>query len=368
MPGTSKRSGELHMTSPEIVETWNGPGRTDAALTTVLPRHNGAHPVPGSRTGFEHWYFDAHLDDGHTIIGFLNLRRPEEPAMVAKPSVEILIYAPDGTRRQIFKRYSKKESSASMSHCDVRVGPNHAWAEFPPDSLPIHHLSLSEENVTFDLRFHNELPSWMPGEGETLFGETDVFGWVVAAPRARVEGSITIGARTKAVSGRGYADHNWGAGDMKSVIDRWHWGRLYDDDYSLLYALVKTQERLDAHESRPMMLAYKGEVILSSGEAEVSEGPMKYNAIANREYPEWLKIEIPGVVKLVLTVETVVHAHDLLDDVPVAGHKVFRPLLYRLVGHPGYFRFDSTFELTVVRDGVTDVRTGRTLHELVALN
>lgn len=356
------------MSAPEIVETWNGPGRRDARLTDVHPRHNAAHPVPGSRSGFEHWYFDAHLDDGHTIIGFLNLRRPEEPALVAKPSVEILIYAPDGSRRQIFVRHSKKDATASIAACDVVVGPNHAWAEFPADGLPIHHLYLSEEDVTFDLRFHNELPSWMPGEGETLFGGTDVFGWVVAAPRARVEGSITIAGRTTAVTGRGYADHNWGAGDMKRVIDRWHWGRLYDDDYSLLYALVKTQARLGAHESRPLMLAYKGEIILSSGEADVTEGPMVFNEIANRSYPAWLRIEVPGQVSLLLTVQNVVHAHDLLDDVPVAGHRVFRPLLYSLVGHPGYFRFDSTFVLTVVRDGVTETRTGRTLHELVALN
>ncbi|MGB3771073.1 MAG: lipocalin-like domain-containing protein [Rhodococcus sp. (in: high G+C Gram-positive bacteria)] len=356
------------MSLPEIVETWNGPGRTDGRLTEVHPRHNAAHPVPGSRTAFEHWYFDAHLDDGRTIIGFLTLRRPEEPALVSKPSVEMLVYSPDGTRRQVMTRYSKKEASASIVQCEVNVGRNHAHAEFPEGGLPIHHLYMSEEGMTFDLRFHNELPSWMPGEGETFFGKTEVFGWVVGSPRARVEGSITVDGKTTEVTGRGYADHNWGAGDMKRVIDRWHWGRLYDDDYSLLYALVKTQKRLGRHESRPLMLAYRGEVILSSGEAEVTEGPMQHNEIANRSYPEWLRIEVPGKVTLLLTVKEIVHAHDLLDDIPVAGHKMFRSTLYRVVGHPGYFRFHSTFELTVVRDGVTETRTGDTLHELVALN
>jgi len=353
--------------TPEIVETWNGPGRRDGVLTRVLPRHNGAHPVPGSRSGFEHWYFDAHLDDGHTVIGFLNLRRPEEPAFVARPSVEILIYAPDGTRRQVFARYRRRDARAAIGECDVRVGRSHAHAEFPADSLPIHHVYLSEEDVTVDLRFHNELPGWMPGEGETLFGHTDVFGWVVPAPRARVEGTVTVGGRTRTVTGRGYADHNWGAGDMKRVIDRWHWGRLYDDDYSLLYALVRTQDRWAGHESRPLMLARGGEIVLSTGEAEVTEGPAVFDATADRTYPEWLRIVVPDVVDLRLTVTSVVHAHNLLTDVPVAGHPAFRPLLNRMVGHPGYFRFSSTFELTVTLDGVTETRTGSTLHELVAL-
>jgi hypothetical protein len=353
---------------PEIVETWNGPGRSDAVLTNVLPRHNGAHPVPGSKQGFEHWYFDAHLDDGNTIIGFINMRKPEEPAFVAKPSVEILIYSPDGSRRQIIKKYPKKEASASIAACDVRVGPNHAHAEFPPDSLPIHHLHLAEEDVVFDLAFHNELPSWMPGDGETLFGDTDVFGWVVAAPRARITGTITIGGVTTSVTGRGYADHNWGAGDMKRVIDRWHWGRLYDDDYSLLYATVITQKRLGRHQSRPLMLARGGEIVLSTGEAELTEGPAVYNHIAGRSHPEWIRLTVEGTVDLLLTVRSVVHAHDLLDDVPVARTRFAKPLVHKLVGHPGYFRFDSTFELTVTLEGKTETRTGTTLHELVALN
>ncbi|MGU3432538.1 hypothetical protein ACNHUS_05925 [Actinomycetes bacterium M1A6_2h] len=354
-------------TTPEIVETWNGPGNGDAVLTNVLPRHNAAHPVPGSKQGFEHWYFDAHLDNGDIIVGFVNMRRPEEPSLVAKPSVEVLIYSPDGTRRQIFTKYPKKDASASMVKCDVRVGPNRAWAEFPETGLPIHHLHLDEEDVVVDLAFHNELPSWMPGEGETLFGETDVFGWVVAAPRARIAGTITVGGRTTDVTGRGYADHNWGAGDMKRVIDRWHWGRLYDDDFSLLYAIVITQERLGGHRSTPLMLAYRGTVILSTGDVTLTEGPLRFDSTAGRNYPEWIRLTVPDKVDLLLTVEKVVHAHDLLDDVPVARTKALKPLVHKLVGHPGYFRFDSRFELTVTVDGIEETRTGRTLHELVAL-
>ena len=66
--------------------------------------------------------------------------------------------------------------------------------------------------------------------------------------------------------------------------------------------------------------------------------------------------------------QAVLHGHDLLSDIPVVGSKVLRPLVSRLVGHPGYFRFESDFRLSVTRDdGRVDVRTGTTLHELVAL-
>ena len=48
--------------------------------------------------------------------------------------------------------------------------------------------------------------------------------------------------------------------------------------------------------------------------------------------------------------------------IPFAHHGV-----NKLLGHPGYFRFLSDFELTVVVDGEKFTERGTTLHELVAL-
>ena len=52
------------------------------------------------------------------------------------------------------------------------------------------------------------------------------------------------------------------------------------------------------------------------------------------------------------------HAHDLLDDVPVVRSRLVKPLVNKLVGHPGYFRFESDFDLTVIVDGEKFERTG----------
>lgn len=95
---------------------------------------------------------------------------------------------------------------------------------------------------------------------------------------------------------------------------------------------------------------------------------MLYSDVAHREYPQWIRLTVDGVVDLRLDVQQVIHAHDLLDDVPVVRSRFVKPILNRIVGRPGYFRFDSTFELTVTLDGVTRTETGRTLHELVALH
>ncbi|WP_405135158.1 lipocalin-like domain-containing protein [Nocardia sp. NBC_01388] len=353
------------MTTTDIVEVWNGPGRRDGHLTTVEPHHNGFHPA-SSKLAFEHWYFDAHLDSGHVVVGFLTKRRPEDlPG--ARPWVEMIVYHPDGTRRQVSKRYPKAAASFSTDAFDVRIGANTARTEFPDTGLPVHHVHLAEGDLVFDLHFHNETPSWMPGKGETRFGATDSFGWVVAAPRARVTGTIQLDGKTLTVTGRGYADHNWGVGDMKKVIERWHWGRLYVEEYSLLFASVLTQPQHGSHDIAPLMLAQDADIILSTGETVLTEGPALFDSTAGREYPQWLELHVPGQLELRLTVESVIHAHDFIDDFPIARTRLIKPLVHRLLGHPAYFRFESAVELTVHTDNGPQRRTGTTLHELVAL-
>ncbi|MTE17345.1 lipocalin-like domain-containing protein [Nocardia aurantiaca] len=349
----------------DIVEAWNGPGRQDAELTNVEPHHNALHPA-ADRLAFEHWYFDARLDTGHVVVGFLTKRRPEDLPN-SRPWVEMIVYFPDGSRRQAAKRYSRAAASFATDTCDVRIGENHAYTEFGDDGMPVHHLRLAEDGLVFDLQFHNETPSWMPGQGETRFDATNSFGWVVGSPRARVTGTVRIDGSVLPGTGRGYADHNWGVGDMKKVIDRWHWGRLYDDDYSLLFANVLTQRQRGGHEIAPLMLARGGDIVMSTGETELTEGPRQFHPVAGRSYPEWIDLHVPDRLDLRLTVESVIHAHDLLDDFPIVRSRLVKPLVQRMIGRPAYFRFESRFEL-IVRDGHdADTRTGTTLHELVVL-
>ncbi|GAC80351.1 Hydroxyneurosporene synthase (CrtC) [Gordonia malaquae] len=350
----------------DVVEAWNGPGRKDGELTAVLPRHNAFH-ARAERSAFEHWYFDAHLDNGYTVVGFLVKRRPEDPPF-ARPWVEVIVYRPDGTRRQIAQRYPSKAAHFSTEEMDVRIGPNSARVIPGEGGLPRYRVILDEDDVRLDLEFVNELPPWMPGRGETLFGDGGVFGWCVGAPRATVAGRMRVGDESWDVVGTGYADHNWGVGAMPKVIEQWHWGRLYTAEYSLLYAVVATQEKYGKLQIAPVMLAKGDSIVLSTGEAVLSEGPNAYDPVARREYPTSITLERPGEFSLTLDVRRVLHAQALLDDVPVIGSALLRPVTDRLIGRPGYFRFESDFTLAVTRDdGSVETVSGTTLHELVGL-
>jgi len=45
-----------------------------------------------------------------------------------------------------------------------------------------------------------------------------------------------------------------------------------------------------------------------------------------------------------------------------------KPLVNRLLGRPGYFRFESEFDLTVRLEDEVLKENGTTLHEMVALH
>jgi hypothetical protein len=346
----------------DVVETWTGPGRRDAAINPLPPAGNAAHLDPHPRA-FEHWYFDAHLDDGHIVVGFLQHRE----LVSRKPGVELHVYAPDGTRREVIRQYPPSAVAASRDRCSISIGPNYATAEFPDGGLPIHRLHLAEEDLEFDLTFHSEVPGWMPGHGRTAYGDTEYFAWAVGAPRARVSGTVRIGDTTLDATGRGYHDHNWGIGDMKRIIDRWYWGRLYAGDLTLVYAAVLTTRRYAASWATPLMVAIGDKVVLSTGEVSVTAGPPVFDRVANRDYPASLRLRSENVVDLALDVRDVIHAHDLLADVPVARSRLVKPVVNRFLARPGYFRFRSDYALAVGLDGQTYERTGSTLHEMVAL-
>lgn len=346
----------------DVVETWTGPGRRDAVIEPLSPAGNAAHLDEHPRA-FEHWYFDAHLDDGHIVVGFLQHRE----LVSRKPGVELHVYAPDGTRREVVRHYPPSAVAASRDRCAVSIGDNHASAEHPDGGLPVHRLYLAEEDLELDLTFHSEVPGWMPGHGRTTYGEHEYFAWAVGAPRARVSGTVRIGGRTLTATGRGYHDHNWGVGDMKRIVDHWYWGRLYTDEYTLVYASVRTTARYGGSLATPLMLARGDGVVLSTGEVEVTAGPPVFDRVANRTYPTTLRLRAGSQLDVTLSVRDVVHAHDLLAGVPIAGRQPVKSVVNRLIARPGYFRFRSDFALSLRLDGEGYQGHGSTLHEMVAL-
>src|SRR5246127_2876301 len=73
---------------------------------------------------YEWWYFDAHLDNGATIVVVFYTKPNVSPNGPLAPRVTINITLPDGRTFEKFLDTKPESFSASKSGCDVRIGAN----------------------------------------------------------------------------------------------------------------------------------------------------------------------------------------------------------------------------------------------------
>ncbi|MCK5150378.1 MAG: hypothetical protein KAQ65_00995 [Candidatus Thorarchaeota archaeon] len=349
--------------SPKVREGWNGPGRRDEKVTPLSPEDDALHIEVGKKGMYEWWYFDAHLDNGSTIVAFFYAANPNPGPTDGKAGVELTILRPDGRKTQRFIKYDKSQFSASREKADVKIGKNYLKVDYDKGDLPVYEIFLDEEEIGFHLTYTAEVNGWKPGDGHAHFKDKGYFAWVIPFPKAKVEGTVRDGETTMNVTGVGYHDHNWLNFPFPRMIEHWMWGRIYSDNFTVSYAYIRCNKAVDNHAIKTLMLAKGKDVILSTGEFDFTPEDYEFNEKAGHYYPNSVTIRVPDKFETVLKVGRIFEAEDMLDN--------FSPVLRFLAKNllrlkPGYFRLDSNFTLSVNHEGQTYEEQGSTLHEIVA--
>jgi hypothetical protein len=345
----------------KVVEGWTGPGRCDARIEPLPLSDDGLHIDMGKRGLYEWWYFDAHLDSGHTLVVFFHASNPN-PGLTGKTGIEIVLLRPDGKRVQRFIPYPKSDFSAARDKPEVTIGRNTLRVTTQEGQLPIYEIDVQEGELGCRLSYKAETNGWKPGTGLSHFGNLGTFGWVIPFARAAVEGNITDGDKRIQVTGIGYHDHNWLDFPFQSIINYWMWGRIYSESFTAAYAYIQCNEKVDNHTVKVLMLAEGKEVILSTGEFDFIQTNLEYNPKANHWFPKKITIEAPEMLEISLNMNKILEAQDMLEN--------FNPFLrtiakYILRIKPGYFRLVSDFGIEVKRNGKSTKESGKTLHEIV---
>lgn len=348
--------------NPNVKEGWTGPGRKDGTILLMKPEENSLHIDVGAKNQFEWWYFDAHLDGGYTLVAFFYAAYPNPGLDQGKIAVELTLLRPDGRKTQKVIKYKKSDFYASREKPDVKIGENYMRGENQDDGLPEYEIYLEDEDLMFQLTYKAKVNGWRPGTGYSHFAGLGHFAWVVPLPRASVTGTVRDGDKTMSVSGVGYHDHNWLNFAFQSIIEYWMWGRVYSENFTLAYAFIQCNEKVDRHVVKVLMLAKGSEVIVSSGEYEFAQKNFEFSKAAGHSFPRLISISIPNEMSVKLDVEKVYEQVNMLD--------AFNPILaflakYVLKIKPGYFRLNSKFTLKVIHDGVEFGEQGNTLHEIV---
>jgi len=344
----------------EVIEAWSGPGRKDEKITVFKPEYDAMHIDMKKRGNSEWWYFDARFDNGYTVVAFFRAKHERS----GKTGVEITIYKPNDEKIQKVYDYKRSELKVSRELADIQIGKNFIKVDYTNEKFPIYEIFLDEGEFGLHLKYTAEVPGWMPGKGYTKFGELGVFGWVVPLPKAKVDGTIKVHNETISVKGMGYHDHNWITLNMIKILNYWHWGRIYSENLTVVYAYIQSNKKMENYIIPVLMLAKNDKIILSTGEYVLKEKDFQYDDKAKNNYPLSLEFELPNQNKITLKVENIIDSDNMLSD--------FNPILRFLAKNvlklnPGYFRLNSKFEINFDYNGNSFKEKGNTLHEMVIL-
>jgi hypothetical protein len=111
----------------------------------VAAFEDGQH-IGTERGPYEWWDFDAHLDNGTTVVVVFYTKPNVSPNGPLAPRITIEITLPDGRTFEKFLDTRPELFSASKSGCDVRIGTN----RFVGD-LNRFHITATIEEISVDI-------------------------------------------------------------------------------------------------------------------------------------------------------------------------------------------------------------------------
>ena len=143
------------------------------------------------RGSYEWWYFDAHLDDGATVVVVFYTKPNVSPNGPLAPRITINITLPDGRAFVKFLDTGPELFHASKSTCDVRIGTD----RFVGD-LKRYHITATIEEISVDIELTGDVPAWRPKSGHSYFGvegREKLFAWLLAVPHGLANVRCYIG-------------------------------------------------------------------------------------------------------------------------------------------------------------------------------
>ena len=311
---------------------------------------------------FEWWYFDAHLDDGTTVVAAIFSKPYVNTQLPCSPQVKLNIVEPNGEAFLETEDFKAADFSASEQRCDVKVGKN--WIR---GDLKTYTLHFEIKGYSADLKFEGVVPAWRPGVGKCYFGENlhDYFGWIVPIPYGHVSGKIVRKGQEREVTGSGYHDHNFGNVALTKIIDHWYWGRLKIADYSCIFFQLVATKRY-GFERLPLFMFAKGERILTGDGSKltVSEKEMCTHA-TGKSYPGILNFLWQAgndSLDITLSKPEIIDERNLL-----AGFSFLKRTLAGLFVRPYYFRFNADTELRIDFEGIKDKQREKAIYESMML-
>ena len=310
------------------------------------------HTLTGKRP-FEWWYFDGHLDTGETFVGVFF-----DPSFTnGKPAVAFSLYSPDWKKKFFAKILEAGEMKSSTEDVDITCPAG--FVRRIDDKN--YHVQWNMDGITADFKLTMTAPGWMIAGQE----ESRDFFWSVHQARNQIEGTITQDGQTRQVKGVGYADHNWGKKPLNEITRHWVWGRIFSDEYTIIFADV---DYIDPamNVARPLYIAKGDKMIVGTGSPTIRQWDFDTHPVLKRHYPTKISIDFAeGEVEAHLNIRFKALVEDV-DLLTVAELNPFSQWVARtFIARPIYFRVIASYKGDITEYGKVTPIEGECLYEIM---
>ena len=304
----------------------------------------------------EWWYFDFRFGDGSTLVVIFFTKEQMDRKKGLRPLLEVRFKRPG--QDPIVDNVDDIPAShfrASRKRCDVRMGGNTVKAVASGNGLT-YTLNVvgKKSRIRADLVLTRLAPSWRYGTGEFYFDEErrKLMGWVVPVPRGEVQGTLEVDGQELQVEGLGYHDHNWTNVDLHCIMDAWNWGRIFDEEHTLLYLLARTSRPWGSRQVKMFALAEGNQLVIHKpDELGIQEDDFQQDSPKEQPYPQRVTIHArqgPIHVDAELTRKPgkagILEKEDLLQEIDLPRWVLE---LLRIFMNPWYYRIDANMRITV---------------------
>jgi hypothetical protein len=317
------------------------------------------HPIEDTNY-IEWWYFDLINEDGSIIRGQFYIAGDISRPRRVRTGVRASYVNPNGTELLIEERFPYSSFKSSTEVCEVEIGKN-----FIRGDLSHYELHIEDRDKSLDLALDSEISGI---KSHACFGdETRCMFWVVPQPRGHARGTLRTKEETFNVEGLGYRDHNWLNFSPLDVIAYWDWGRVYDEEFTIIFADIVTTKEFENAEIKPLVIYDSGKLLYLTSETNkwiLTKTDIKLDPVAHMELPHThlVKLQDEDVsLEMNLRLEKVFQKIDPLAD--------FNPLTRFLIrtfkAKPSITSFYSVGAGNLNLSGRENALTCTAIHELV---
>lgn len=273
------------------------------------------------KDGFEWYYFD--IEDENNGISLVVIFKKKN-SMIHKENPAIYIEFKKGNRREKYiKIYNKDQFSFSNTEKEaiLKIAQNELIITKAEDNsiekylinvdlgkfkvslnyTPLHAGYKSSENGIYFQNIHNK----------KLYTAVNF-----AAPRINGIGTLNLFGELFNLEGDGYHDHPWGTSTLLHTNAEWHWGRICNDNYTIMYADVKPHKDYVGSQR----YIYFGEV-----GNKIPEILTDFEIIPSNWSKENSKMKFPRKITLIsnkLGLETNMQFLELFNDEPIYNRSI----------------------------------------------